>query len=311
MHPNLLLLLQRAPDITAIVVLAVVSSFTRVFPQFDRLFSLDDPDISLIHVDKDIVSSSTLAIVSVVFPALFMILFISLWKLLNRKAKVMWTLYAFACGLAVTLLINKIVTNILKTQVGRLRPDFLARCQPIVTNSTVSFVSNSLVFYDERVCTGIPSVINEGRVSFPSGHSSTAFAGLGFLALTLITLLSPNINLSRAYQISIGNSARIITSALLFLGASYIAVSRVQQNVHNPTDVIAGSLLGFSIALLVWWFYIGSVIQSHIAVKLLKNTESILLKRFDRLDLLVLKESSVDSPMSPKSEEDVQLIVMK
>lgn len=55
-------------------------------------------------------------------------------------------------------------------QVGRLRPDFFSRCQ-----------------WDAvaHACTGPLALVKDGRRSFPSGHSSTAWQGLFFLSLYL------------------------------------------------------------------------------------------------------------------------------
>lgn len=63
-----------------------------------------------------------------------------------------------------------LLSDFIKFRVGRLRPDFFARCQ-----------------YDaiQEICTGPANVVSEGRRSFPSGHSSSAFLGCVFLMLFL------------------------------------------------------------------------------------------------------------------------------
>lgn len=60
------------------------------------------------------------------------------------------------------------------------RADFLARCQPDYSGIPASqtFIPGST-----DLCTGEAAVVEKGRRSFPSGHSSTAFYGLGFLAV--------------------------------------------------------------------------------------------------------------------------------
>lgn len=60
--------------------------------------------------------------------------------------------------------------EILTVQVGRFRPDFFSRCQW----DTVA-----------HACTGPLALVKDGRRSFPSGHSSTAWQGLFFLSLYL------------------------------------------------------------------------------------------------------------------------------
>lgn len=64
--------------------------------------------------------------------------------------------------------------------------------------------------------------------SFPSGHSATAFAGATMLAAYVPRLRLP-----------------------LFVLATLIALSRLYNGVHYPTDVIAGAVLGTATALLL------------------------------------------------------------
>lgn len=65
--------------------------------------------------------------------------------------------------------------------------------------------------------------------SFPSGHSQAAFTAAAFFAL--------------AYR---------RRRAALYGMAAAIAFSRVYIGVHFPSDIIAGSLLGWVMAWLVW-----------------------------------------------------------
>jgi len=80
-----------------------------------------------------------------------------------RAASWAWTL---------GLCMNGIPTSLLKITVGRPRPDYFYRCFPdgvMVLNTTSSSLDTSILDFN---CTGLPGDINEGRKSFPSGHSS-------------------------------------------------------------------------------------------------------------------------------------------
>jgi membrane-associated phospholipid phosphatase len=81
-----------------------------------------------------------------------------------------------------------------------------------------------------------------GSKSFPSGHTSMAFA-----TATSISLMYP-----KWYII-----------APSFLWASSIGYSRMYLGVHYPSDVLAGALLGA-----------GSSIGTHYLFKYLKNRHS-------------------------------------
>lgn len=66
-------------------------------------------------------------------------------------------------GFAICVTFTLLVTQCLKNATGRLRPDFLSRCQGQIGTDYFRTMTN---------CTGDPSVVKEGRKSFPSGHSS-------------------------------------------------------------------------------------------------------------------------------------------
>ncbi|KAJ1398335.1 Phosphatidic acid phosphatase type 2/haloperoxidase [Sesbania bispinosa] len=89
-------------------------------------------------------------------------------------------------------------------------------------------------------CTGDKSVIKEGHKSFPSGHTSWSFAGLGFLAWYLSGKI-------RAFDRR-GHVAKLCIVFLPLLVAAMIAVSRVDDYWHHWQDVFAGGIIGLTVA---------------------------------------------------------------
>ena len=80
-------------------------------------------------------------------------------------------------GLAISVMLTVFLTDVVKNSVGRPRPDLIARCKPKKDTP-----EHALVTID--VCTETDHhVLHDGWRSFPSGHSSLAFSGLGFSAL--------------------------------------------------------------------------------------------------------------------------------
>lgn len=122
---------------------------------------------------------------------------------------------------------------------GRPRPDFYYRCFPNGEGGNEEL----------KGCTGNIDTINDGLKSFPSGHSSIAFASLGFLSLYLASkmhLFTPS---------GKGSTWKVLLFVLPLLVATSIAISRTCDYHHHWQDVACGSILGFSICWLCYHNY--------------------------------------------------------
>lgn len=142
---------------------------------------------------------------------------------------------------AISAVLTGCLTDIIKNAVGRPRPDLLDRCQPDPKTKP-----NQLVTID--VCTAPDGyTLHDGWRSFPSGHSSFAFAGLGFLSLFLAGQL-------RLFRHTEGGRdlSRALLCLLPLVGAALIAISRCEDYRHDVYDVCIGSALGMAVA---YWSY--------------------------------------------------------
>ncbi|KVH97606.1 lipid phosphate phosphatase 2-like isoform X1 [Cynara cardunculus var. scolymus] len=148
------------------------------------------------------------------------------------KRRDVYDLHHAVLGLLFAVLITGVLTDAIKDATGRPRPDFFWRCFP-----------DGLDEYDRWgnvKCHGEEGDIREGHKSFPSGHSSWSFAGLGFLALYLAGKI-------KAFDRR-GHVAKLCIVFLPLLMASLVAVSRVDDYWHHWQDVFAGGLLGLTVA---------------------------------------------------------------
>ncbi|KAJ8445641.1 hypothetical protein Cgig2_018582 [Carnegiea gigantea] len=136
-------------------------------------------------------------------------------------------------GLLFSVLLTAVITDAIKDGVGRPRPDFFWRCFPngqgVFNNVTLNVI-----------CTGKKGVIKEGHKSFPSGHTSWSFAGLGFLAWYMSGKI-------RAFDRR-GHVAKLCIVFAPILLAAMVAVSRVDDYWHHWQDVFAGGLIGLVVA---------------------------------------------------------------
>ncbi|KAE9983777.1 hypothetical protein BLS_003693 [Venturia inaequalis] len=169
-----------------------------------------------------------LFVYSIGLPLVSILLFILLTKRDGHKTNVT------ILGLFISLFLTSFITDVIKNAVGRPRPDLIARCKP-----EKGTPADKLVTW--RVCTETDShTLHDGWKSFPSGHSSFAFAGLGFLSLFLagqLHSLRPRTDLARG-----------LLALAPLLGAALIAISRCEDYRHDVYDVTIGSILGFLVA---------------------------------------------------------------
>lgn len=141
-------------------------------------------------------------------------------------------------GLTTSLLLTSFITDVIKNTVGRPRPDLLARCQ-----AKPGTPRHELV--DWTVCTQTDNhTLHDGFRSFPSGHSSFSWGGLGYLSLFLAGQLG-------AFRRGKG-MGRIVFVGLPIVGAALITISRTEDYRHDVYDVSMGTLIG---ACCAWFCY--------------------------------------------------------
>ncbi|KAF7561693.1 hypothetical protein G7046_g2453 [Stylonectria norvegica] len=225
-----------APDYVGLTVLLVswILILVLVNP-FHRMFFINDLQISYPHALHERVT---------VFMNIVYAFFIPLGALIacnifarSSIAKHEATYLSFA----ISVVLTNFLTDLIKNAVGRPRPDLLDRCQPAPDTQP-----NTLVTY--HVCTAPNGhTLQDGWRSFPSGHSSFSFAGLGFLSL----FLAGQLHVFR-YAAGGRDLGRALVCLSPLLGAAMIAISRCEDYRHDVYDVCVGSALGMSVA---YWSY--------------------------------------------------------
>ncbi|KAF9330261.1 hypothetical protein BG006_006785 [Podila minutissima] len=153
--------------ILCIVLIAVFLYLDSVNP-FHREFSVQNPAIMYSYRPTDSVPAWALIVISVAVPVVLILLI----GLGIRRSP--YDVHNGVLGLLVSVLLTTMITQVIKVTVGKHRPDFLARCIPMLNGVQLTH-DEPLSLWTVDVCTQTDkSVLQEGMRSFPSGHASSA-----------------------------------------------------------------------------------------------------------------------------------------
>ncbi|KAJ2780676.1 hypothetical protein H4R18_003317 [Coemansia javaensis] len=231
------LVLSYVPDYVVLVAMAVLWGVISLVHPFEREFSLTDKTIQYPH-KPDSVPFYAAVLLSFVLPAVVVVA----WTFFIRRS--FHDMNSGFLGLCIALVLNMMITNTIKNLAGRLRPDFIARCdldpaqahEPAVGLLTVAVCRQTDL-----------KLLRDGMRSFPSGHTSFSFAGLGYLSLWLAGHAHIGDRRGHAYK-----SFMVMVP---LLAAALIAVSRTKDYRHHWQDVLAGTILGLSMAAFGYRLY--------------------------------------------------------
>jgi len=210
-------------------------------PGFRRSFSLTDTSILHTYTVHERVPNYALYLICFVSPLI-------LQPMVNlMTVRSWWDFHNGTLGLILSLSIAGAITQFSKITVGRPRPDLVARCIP-----KPGSVDPIYGLSTQAICTQTDeSILRDGFRSFPSGHSSLSFAGLGFLSFYLAGKL--HLFDERGY------SHKAWISLTPLAGAALVAISRTMDYRHHWHDVVTGSLLGLTVSYFGYRQYFPSL----------------------------------------------------
>eukprot|EP00878_Enallax_costatus_P008186 GHUV01008559.1.p1 GENE.GHUV01008559.1~~GHUV01008559.1.p1 ORF type:complete len:495 (+),score=53.30 GHUV01008559.1:75-1559(+) len=192
------------------------------------------------------------------------------------------TIHHIWCCL-VSFVIVVAITEITKPFSGRLRPDFLHRCQPAGIMDPSSNVATTLsqhaatfagVHFGQvaGACQSDEALVHDGRLSFPSGHSSNSMSLAWYTSLYLMWSLYLRVDNPYPKKLYVATTimGRFVQEVayalaygfiLLTLCLSwFIGMTRFWDNRHNVSDIIGGFVLAI---FFVTPFVIKAIVSAH------------------------------------------------
>ncbi|CAO3636043.1 unnamed protein product [Mucor fragilis] len=233
-------------DWVLVLVMIIIFFGIDLIDPFHREFSINDT--SLMH--KYTVDESVPVWLLVVIAILAPVLIIAAVSLGIRRS---WLdFHSGLLGLAVALSLTIMMTDVIKITVGRPRPDMLDRCQP-----PPGIQNPPLLLLNYTICTADQNTyeFKDGFKSFPSGHSSFSFAGLGYVAFYLAGKM-------HLFDEG-GHTYKSFVFCIPFLGALLIAISRLHDYRHHWTDVFVGGIIGTAFAYFAYRQYYPSLAATY------------------------------------------------
>jgi len=163
---------------------------------------------------------------------------ITIFLIMQIRVRSFWDVNNATIGLLYSLITAAVFQVFLKWLIGGLRPHFLAVCKPVAPVQDLQ-TGNGFrqIMYDRTICTGDENQINDSLESFPSGHTTAAFAGFVYLYLYLNAKLKVFSNYHPAMW-------KLIAIYAPILGAVLIGGALTIDEFHNWYDILAGAIIG-------------------------------------------------------------------
>lgn len=210
-----------------------------------------------------IISPSQSALIASLIP-------IGIIVLAQIRIRSFWDMNNGIIGVLYSLILGTLFQVVIKQLIGGFRPYFLEVCQPDIsgaaTHNTTGLngVGFHQIMYTVDVCTNPDQqALKNAMTSFPSGHSTAAFAGFVFLFLWMNAKLKVWSNYRTSFW----------WLALLFaplLGAMLQSCALSVNQAHNWYDILAGAVIGSMMAVASYRVLYASVFDwryNHIPLK--------------------------------------------
>ena len=219
-----------------------VFSATEAIHPYCRPFDPLDPSINHPYSHHNEVPTWMLPIVGWVIPVVWCTVLVLIFRNMfpQRMICITHEVHTLALTVGQAVGLAMCVTNPVKVYAARLRPDYVSRLIEFAHFNPHNHTDQDLAV----ICDSTEHNIFDGRRSFPSGHSSIAFAGWTVVACVVhARVFARRSNVSFLYLLFV---------ALQLAVPMFVAVSRTRDYRHNYSDIAVGSLIGICSALVCY-----------------------------------------------------------
>lgn len=194
-----------------------------------RPFLLNDVSISYPFIESETYSDVGLIFIAIFLPVMLFGVFIYL----DSKNDKFHRFYKAVSGLLFGIGLSMILTTFLKVRMTKLRPDFLARCAPLLKKG-----ESGVGLFTHNICSAPfgERILYEGFKSNPSGHSSLAFAAMLFVSMWLYDTYGRKLQ---------NRVLSLMCFSPLFLALD-VATSRIYDFKHDYYDITFGTFIGLA-----------------------------------------------------------------
>eukprot|EP01063_Lacrimia_lanifica_P038765 TRINITY_DN8317_c0_g2_i1.p1 TRINITY_DN8317_c0_g2~~TRINITY_DN8317_c0_g2_i1.p1 ORF type:complete len:296 (+),score=69.74 TRINITY_DN8317_c0_g2_i1:60-947(+) len=238
--------------VTVLVVCAVAVPFHMMHP-LCAYFDPHDPSLNHPYAVSEAFPSWTLPLIAGLLPYAVGLAvtgcFVCFGQASKRTSRRWHHVHTLALCVAQAVVLAEVVTNPIKNYAGRHRPDFVPRLIKFMNFDPDAYNLRdpaSAAKMMDFVCHSSNQKVWDGMKSFPSGHSSFAFAGWTVVALLLMSGL-------RLREGSNHGFLKLLVTGAAAVVPTVVAVSRTRDNRHNYGDVLAGSVIGVAAGAAVYF----------------------------------------------------------
>lgn len=232
--------------LTMIAMGAIALGVFRAHPPAHRMFPVTHPSTNEVVYPQFAYPAIDQYIPSHAATALGVGVPILVFLLTQIRVRSFWDLNNSIMGLLYSQLGSAVFQVMIKWLIGGLRPNFLDICKPDISkaslpggNSTgLEGTGYGGIMYTYEICSGeMNGSLSNALESFPSGHTTSMFAGMVFLYLYLNAKLKVFSN----YHPSMWKLVLIYAP---ILGAVLVGGSLTVDQSHNWYDILAGGTIG-------------------------------------------------------------------